>query len=256
MVGWEKSRAVSHEVNITQGWDADSGCTSLRQISMLPPKNPQLCTTAGSGHRSASPGNIWNSKVFPSSLDNKASQLGPWVQCTKAAFPSFQCQEPSHQQGRHAWSQAGYQGSPAPRGPRIRGARAPAISPAPGFFPTRRDSQHTPARPGAHTPAQHKEHCPVAGPRSPGDPETLGSAPRAREQSPNVLFMMPELGRGPYKLQPSSALWETLLGAERYSQRSSQRPAQAPYLRRRLAGLRTRSLAAPAPPGVGPAPRP
>lgn len=103
---------------------------------MLPPKNSQLCTIAGNGHRSASPGNISNSKVFPSSLDNKASQLRPWVQCTKAAFPSFQCQESSTQQGPHAWSQTGYQGPSAPRGPRIPAARAPAISPAPGFFPT------------------------------------------------------------------------------------------------------------------------
>lgn len=67
--------------------------------------------------------------------------------------------------------------------PQVPGAWAPAISPAPGFFPTRRLSQRTPARPGAHTHAQRKEHCPVAGPRSPSDPETLGSAPRADEYS-------------------------------------------------------------------------
>ena len=148
-MGWGKSRAVCHEGNITLGWDADSGCTSLRQISMLPPKNPQLCPIAGNGHCSASPGNISNSNVFPSTLNNKASQLRPWVQWTKAVFPGFQCQEPSNQQGPQAWSQVGYQGSSAPRSPRIPGAWAPAISPAPGFFPTRRDSQHTPARPGA-----------------------------------------------------------------------------------------------------------
>lgn len=38
-----------------------------------------------------------------------------------------------------------------------------------------------PARCPTHT--QRKEHCPVAGPRSPSDPETLGSAPPADKHS-------------------------------------------------------------------------
>lgn len=61
----------------------------LKTNTHIASKKPQLCTIAGYGHCSASPGNISNSNVFPSTLNNRLPSSDPEFNEQKQFFQVF-----------------------------------------------------------------------------------------------------------------------------------------------------------------------